>query len=166
MFGCSLDANTVSLKNRQSCMPLTHTLICKGMCQHCEPQKPSVKNQINDLVCSANIDGGGWKQNGWSPLQLTHTLFTNSIAQTCNVWSIIQSIFMSLPLFVFHNIPWGGLAHIIVPILWGNWDLEELRRASSFGVSNKLLWENGGNIIRWVGLASPAWTSPFTGKES
>lgn len=40
---------------------------------------------------------------------------------------------MFLPLFYFHNIPWGGVAHIIVLFLWRNWDSEELKRVPSLG---------------------------------
>lgn len=70
----------------------------------------------------------------------------------CSVWSTIQSIFMALPLFDFHNIPWSGLAHIIiVTVLWGNWDSGKLRRASSFGVRRSYEKRGQHHLLEWVG---------------
>ena len=59
---------------------------------------------------------------------------------------------MTFPLFVFHNILSGGLAHIIVSSLWG-----ELRfggiKESKLPWGSKLPWEKWGNTIRWGELA-------------
>ena len=115
------------------------------------PRSPQRKIR-STIWCVQQTDGRVWKQNGRNSLQLTHALFTSDIAQMCNVWSTIQSIFMALLLFDFHNIPWSELAHvIIVNILCGNWDSGKLRRTSSFGVRSSYEKMGQHHPLEWVG---------------
>lgn len=42
-------------------VPLTHTLICKGMCKHCEPRMPLVKK--------SNQRSGAFSKHRWRSLE-------------------------------------------------------------------------------------------------